>query len=190
MQGGEPVPLSPRSPMTDPGNPGEASAPLSGRVARCPSSARLGNAMRRTRTMRGGTRNLSDHPAREAPGLRRRAVRAHHAGRDPGRYRFGPGERCCGSRACGPRRLPVMPIAHRRGRRRRCGFTCYRRAPGAATHVPAPQPSAVPMFPLRSGGPYSCSVKPPRSSVGRLSRRRKPTSWPESGDAPCRITLR
>ena len=27
-------------------------------------------------------------------------------------------------------------------------------------------------------------------TVGRLSRRRKPTSWPELGDAPCRITLR
>ena len=37
---------------------------------------------------------------------------------------------------------------------------------------------------------HSYSVKPPRSPVGRLSRRRKPTSWPELGDAPCRITLR
>ena len=34
------------------------------------------------------------------------------------------------------------------------------------------------------------SAQRPPSPVGRLSRRRKPTSWPELGDAPCRITLR
>ena len=37
---------------------------------------------------------------------------------------------------------------------------------------------------------HRCSVKPPCSLVGRVSRRRNPTSDSTSGVAPCRITLR